>query len=67
MVLMALDHTRDFFHAGAIHGLDPLAPAHTTPALFFTRWITGSPETGHVVNRESVREHLPRIVTKAFV
>jgi uncharacterized membrane protein len=40
MVLMALDHTRDFFHAGAIHGQDPLDLSHTTPALFFTRWIT---------------------------
>lgn len=40
MVLMALDHTRDFFHAGAIHGQDPLDLRHTTPALFFTRWIT---------------------------
>ena len=40
MVLMALDHARDFFHVGAIHGLDPLELQHTTPALFFTRWIT---------------------------
>ena len=40
MVLMALDHTRDFFHGGAIRGLDPMAAATTTPALYATRWIT---------------------------
>lgn len=40
MVLMALDHARDFFHFGAIHGLDPLDPNQTTVALYFTRWIT---------------------------
>ncbi len=39
MIIMALDHTRDFFHATALTA-DPLAPATTTPALFFTRWIT---------------------------
>jgi uncharacterized membrane protein len=39
MIIMALDHTRDFFHATAMTA-DPLAPATTTPALFFTRWIT---------------------------
>jgi uncharacterized membrane protein len=40
MVLMALDHTRDFFHFSATHGLDPLDLRTTTPALFLTRWIT---------------------------
>jgi uncharacterized membrane protein len=40
MALMALDHARDFFHSGALHGVNPLDPATTTPALFFTRWIT---------------------------
>ncbi|MEI6465552.1 MAG: heparan-alpha-glucosaminide N-acetyltransferase domain-containing protein [Verrucomicrobiota bacterium] len=40
MVLMALDHTRDFFHAGALRGVDPLDLTQTTPALFLTRWIT---------------------------
>jgi uncharacterized membrane protein len=39
MVIMALDHTRDFFHNAAF-----LYPAEdltrTTPILFFTRWIT---------------------------
>ena len=39
MVVMALDHTRDFFHAQAFTD-DPLNLVTTTPALFFTRWIT---------------------------
>ncbi|MCC7502963.1 MAG: DUF1624 domain-containing protein [Flavobacteriales bacterium] len=39
MVIMALDHTRDFFHFDAfLH--DPLDGATTTPILYFTRWIT---------------------------
>ena len=39
MVIMALDHTRDFFHAGAMT-FSPEDLARTTPVLFFTRWIT---------------------------
>jgi uncharacterized membrane protein len=39
MIIMALDHTRDFFHIGAMTG-DPLNPETTTGTLFFTRWIT---------------------------
>jgi len=39
MIIMALDHTRDFFHAPAMLA-DPLAPATTTIPIFFTRWIT---------------------------
>lgn len=39
MIIMALDHTRDFFHIGAMTG-DPLNPDTTTGMLFFTRWIT---------------------------
>lgn len=40
MVLMALDHTRDFFHVGVFQGQDPLDLKTTTLPLFFTRWIT---------------------------
>lgn len=40
MVIMALDHTRDFFHFSAMHGFDPTDLTRTTPAIFFTRWIT---------------------------
>ncbi len=39
MVIMALDHTRDFFHLTAWTD-DPLNLETTTPALFFTRFIT---------------------------
>ena len=39
MVIMALDHTRDFFHIAAIAD-QPTNMATTTPVLFFTRWIT---------------------------
>jgi uncharacterized membrane protein len=39
MLVMALDHTRDFFHnAGAFS--DPTNVVTTTPIFFFTRWIT---------------------------
>jgi uncharacterized membrane protein len=39
MVIMALDHVRDFFHQGGLTS-DPTSMATTTPAVFFTRWIT---------------------------
>lgn len=37
MVIMLLDHARDFFHNSQVN---PLDPAQTTPLLYFTRWIT---------------------------
>ncbi len=40
MVLMALDHTRDFFHNGIHQNIDPLNEATGSIALFFTRWMT---------------------------
>ena len=39
MAIMALDHSRDFFHSAALIS-KPLDPSTTYPALFFTRWIT---------------------------
>jgi uncharacterized membrane protein len=39
MIIMALDHVRDYFHAGA-YLYDPLDLEKTSTALFFTRWIT---------------------------
>jgi uncharacterized membrane protein len=39
MVIMMLDHTRDFLHFQATL-FDPTDVAKTTPVLFFTRWIT---------------------------
>jgi uncharacterized membrane protein len=39
MMIMALDHARDFVHAGAM-AFQPENLAQTTPAIFFTRWIT---------------------------
>src|SRR5580704_17827559 len=39
MIIMALDHTREFFHAGAM-SFQPEDLTRTTTILFFTRWIT---------------------------
>jgi uncharacterized membrane protein len=40
MVVMALDHTRDFFHSSAIQGINPLDLARTSPWIFLTRFVT---------------------------
>ncbi len=39
MIIMALDHTRDYFH-GYSHYFDPADLDHTTFAIFLTRWVT---------------------------
>ena len=39
MVIMALDHVRDYFHYGSFF-IDPTNLETTTPLLFFTRFIT---------------------------
>jgi uncharacterized membrane protein len=39
MIVMVLDHTRDYIHVGGLTG-DPTNLATTTPMLFLTRWIT---------------------------
>jgi uncharacterized membrane protein len=39
MIIMALDHVRDMIHTDSITQ-SPTNLATTTPALFFTRWIT---------------------------
>src|ERR1044072_1793014 len=39
MVIMMLDHTRDFVH-NAAREFDPTDLSRTNIALFFTRWIT---------------------------
>jgi uncharacterized membrane protein len=37
MIIMALDHTRDFFSNATVNPTDPV---NSWPMLFFTRWIT---------------------------
>ncbi len=39
MILMAIDHIRDFIHRGAM-SFSPTDLTRTTAAIFFTRWIT---------------------------
>lgn len=40
IVLMALDHVRDYFFLGGGFSVNPLDPEQTTPWLYATRWIT---------------------------
>jgi uncharacterized membrane protein len=39
MVIMALDHARDYLHRNAMF-YNPVDLSSTTPALFMTRWFT---------------------------
>ena len=38
IVIMAIDHVRDFFMVGGVQ--DPMSQADVSPGLYFTRWIT---------------------------
>jgi len=40
MVIMMLDHMRDFVHRDVLQGFDPTDLSRTNVVLFFTRWIT---------------------------
>jgi len=40
IVIMAIDHARDFFLAGTGAALDPMSQPDVPPALYLTRWIT---------------------------
>ncbi len=39
MIIMALDHVRDYLYSGSFY-YDPLDLTKTSGILFFTRWIT---------------------------
>src|SRR5450432_3004984 len=39
MIIMALDHTRDYFHRYSYYH-NPADLDHTSTTIFFTRWIT---------------------------
>jgi uncharacterized membrane protein len=39
IIIMTLDHVRDYFHADAFL-FNPLDLTQTTPAIFLTRWVT---------------------------
>ena len=40
MIVMALDHVREFFAWSAIHGFKPNDLSHASVPIFLTRWIT---------------------------
>ncbi|HTT19703.1 MAG TPA: heparan-alpha-glucosaminide N-acetyltransferase domain-containing protein [Candidatus Sulfotelmatobacter sp.] len=40
MVIMVLDHVRDFAFSGTLHGNSPTDLTQATAAVFLTRWIT---------------------------
>ncbi len=72
MVIMALDHVRDFFHETALTD-DPLNLVTTTPPLFFTRWITHfcapvfvalSGVSAYLSGRQQSRQTLSRFLIK---
>lgn len=73
MVVMVLDHTRDFYFG---FGVDPTDLAQTWPALFFTRWITHYCAPGFVMlagasaylygRKRTARERMRFLVTRGL-
>lgn len=39
MIIMALDHARDYFHI-SVHFFDPTDPTQSTLPIYFSRWVT---------------------------
>jgi uncharacterized membrane protein len=75
MIIMALDHVRDYFHADSFV-FRPLDLSHTSVALFFTRWITHFCAPGFVFlagtsayfigHRKSTRERSLFLLTRGL-
>lgn len=72
MIIMALDHVRDFLHTDAMIA-DPTNLATTTPVLFFTRWITHfcapvfvflSGISAHIAGRRKTKQELSLFLVK---
>jgi uncharacterized membrane protein len=68
IVLMVLDHTRDYFHAYSQH-FDPVDLSHSSLAIFLTRWITHFCAPGFVFLagvsiRLMSRRKLPQEITR---
>jgi uncharacterized membrane protein len=74
IIIMALDHTRDFFMAGATQ--DPMSDPNATVPLFFTRWIThfcapvfvflAGTSAGLMVARKTPAELAKFLITRGF-
>jgi len=61
MILMALDHTRDF---PGVNTISPTDLGHTTVPLFFTRWITHFCAPVFVVHDRVPPEHGRSLVSR---
>ncbi|MBL7739450.1 MAG: DUF1624 domain-containing protein [Chitinophagaceae bacterium] len=70
MIIMALDHVRDYFHADAMI-YDPTDMSQTNTFLFFTRWITHfcapvfmflSGTSAYLVGQRKGRKYLSRFL-----